>query len=1417
MKHFILGLFWLLVLPLPAQIRISELSDRDGLKEEHISCLTQDKRGCIWMGTFGGLCSYDGYRSVCYKSMPGDNSQLASNRIQNIACNSDNNIWCMAYDKLFLFDTRTHQFIDVHRRIEESMGKHVEIISVIPLKKKATWVIDKSGNAFRIDDGNAEQPITQMREDETRGKIRKIFEDSRGEEWIVAERQLFMYGKQQVRLNSSIKLWAENGRGIWFATADGKLFFYSFVSNTFSSYTMPLRSGKIRQLLTLTGDSLGVIAEKEVRIFSPAGDSKSILIQKRKDEIFLNGSQDSERCLWSIANTGKVYRYDFRNDNVNELALTDALTPAVTDFSHVLLIENRYGEIWFSLRQWGDLVYWNRTLNTICRPSQTYHTKNIRGRFLDNQQNLWIRKPRGIDKISFCGIQEHWNINTDGKEVRCISEDKDGFVWMADKGGYIRKYDSQRNLLGYLGADGKFTTQKKAFGKIIYAMLQDREGIFWFGTRYNGLYRWNPATGDLRNYRHDGKDIYSLSDDAVFSIVQDEQDRIWIGTLRGGLNLLQDTGNGCRFMNSGNGLFRKNDYHPRCVRSLLEIREQHVLLMATLNGLFVLSTRFDQPADLPLYQNMRRPSDPQSISNNEVLALMRTKKGDIYATTNSGGINRLLSENLLSDTIRFAFFTEANGAYSDLVFSIVEDRSGCLWTVSERVISLFDPQQGTFLNFGNRFLRPDVIFSEAVPYCFEDGMLAFGTEDGLLAIFPENMHRSTIVPPIVFTKLLIQGQAVKQAVDADKGLTLMPEERTITLGFAALDYNQIQPIRYRYRLKGLDEHWVGIDESRSASYVNLPPGNYLFEVESTNGEGTWVDNTRTLSIKVIPTFWETSWAWLVYFFLFLVILSFSLYLYRRFYSLKLRVRAAQELTDAKLRFFTDISHELRTPLTLIDAPVSDILEQDHTLSSQSRVYLEMVQRNANRMLHLVNEILDFRKMQNHKMKLLLQETDIREMLFSLMEYFRPVAEQHHISFLLESPDSVPLLWIDRDKFEKIYFNLLSNAFKYTPDGKRITIFLSVEDEWVRIGVCDEGVGIPENQVNVLFKRFETILKSNLFKASSGIGLSLVKQFADLHQARVQVESRLGAGSTFSLQFSTSRAIYESCPYAEFVDEGALMSEHKYGDDLPEAWHSMKILIVEDNAELRLFLRNILQRQYQVFEAENGKKGLEAIRQYLPDLILSDVMMPEMDGFEMVRFLKTDEDICHIPVILLTAKTLMADQIEGIRIGADDYILKPFNSEYLLARIVGLIRQRQQLQQRYMKSLPETTDSIEVEPQAERTLTGLTSADEVFAQKVMTFVEKHLEDSELTVEQLSNEVGMGRTVFFNKIKSIMGCSPVEFILSVRIRHAVRMFDAGERVISEVAYHTGFNDPKYFSRCFKKQMGVTPTEYLKKHTV
>ena len=1450
----ILHLLIYMVLLIPTMLlaqpicQIQHFSIYNGLVQRTVSDIVQDSKGFIWFSTWNGLNRYDGYTFKNYKAYPGDGCTLTSNRILRIVPDQQNNIWCQTYDaRVYLFESHQEKFIDILQPFEQKSGETYIVRKIYALSKGVSWIVCDHG-AFRVDERKLENedegaitPYTPEIGNLPGRKISRIEQDADGDEWIFTDKSVCIVGQKTISDKTHFTSFCENNEKMYLISSK-RLAIYNQQNKQVQYEEIPLNYSRLNCMLSLGKDTIGIGTNNGIILFF--AKSK----QFRNVEMHFNVMrlfEDSHNELWLFSKEQRgIVRYDPLANEQQHYETPTQNIPKAELRSRDVIFEDSQGTLWV-VPHLGCLSYYDREDKEL-KPYYTDYSKPeskftpvILNFYVDNQKNFWYANNFWMDKISFFPNASQLTTFDSGHETRAIMVDKQQNLWVANKKGVIRIFNPDKTLKGYLTPEGIISPKAISFSRNIYCFTEDEQGNIWMGSKWDGIIRLSPkrdGSFQIRNYVHKEEDPYSLSNNSVYCIYQDSKKRMWIATHGGGINLLQETANGkIRFLHNGNLLkgYSKDKFNK--VRVIKEVN--NALLVGTTEGLITFSCNFGRPEDIKFYDNVRIPDLASSLSSNDVIYIYTDSHKNSYVLTFTGGINQIISDNLLTDHIQFKTYTKRNGLVSDLVLSMIEDQQRNLWVISENTLAKFDPENGTFEHYNEKHLQKEIYFSEASPAILQN-QLILGTDAGILKINPTAFSKSSYTPPIVFTSLKIQG--VQQQLDLDdlEELKLKPDERNVSFLFAALDYINPTSISYAYRLKGLEEKWNEVENSRTASYINLPPGNYELQIRSTNSDGVWTDNIRKLSVNVTPTFWETSWAILFYIISFILFTSTIVYIILYIYKLRHQIYMEQQLANVKLRFFTDISHELRTPLTLITSPVGEVLEHE-SLTPSARKLLTVVHNNTERMLRLVNQILDFRKIENKKMKLLLEKTDIVELLQKVMDNFRLIAEEKNINFRLQTDKESIHCWIDQDKVEKIIFNLLSNAFKYTPANKSITVYAHTTKDKVVISVADEGIGIDPKKQQTLFQRFETLVNNNILQPSSGIGLSLVKELIELHQGNIQVNTETGIGSEFIVTLPLDQKVYEGKENAEFIlsdipsTHNQKDSKHKAIFPIPEKKNILQeniaycdvddktdeefisVLIIEDNTELRSFLNDILSGTYKVIEATNGQEGLEQALQYIPDFIISDVMMPVMDGLDMVKAIKEQRDICHIPIILLSAKSSLDDRISGLEHGIDDYITKPFSSTYLKIRIKYLLQQRKQLQELYLKQWSKTLKKTPVPiADIEPTPPQITSFDEEFMKRVMEIMNNQMDNSDFIIDEFAKKLGMGRTVFYQKLKSLTGLSPIDFVREMRIKRAKQLAESGEYNVSTIAYMTGFNDPKYFSKCFKKRYGVSPSEFQNK---
>ena len=1424
LKLFLIILYLVCPFVLSAQslMHVRYYSAKDGLSQNTVSDFLQDDKGYIWMATWNGLEKFDGYTFQNYKSYPTDDTRLEYNRIQQIIKSQKGNIWCITYNNLlYLFDTRTEKFRNVFSGYPHLAG-YEEVARIYKQTGGILWFSNKAGELFRIDEerlGEADGIVhLPCRSCAGHGqKIYTVYQDKRGYEWILTEQGTFVYNHPEIQTDVRLRYVKEADKSTYFLTEGGEL--YTFVPDAgILHIPNPFPMKPVSGLVSIKSGRLLIPDSEKVIVYDTRKKFFEQLYRQEAalDPLHVTGVHYSRKnVIWMLSGQ-RVLRYTPADRKVTSFQVN--LTGTDT-FRHVH--EDEFGGIWFMTRS-GSFYSYNSVTDGL-EPAYRYTTGQkepyrTEGRaFLrDSHKNLWVSRKYGFDKIYFTNRNYDYIHTSAEQEVRGVFIDSKKRLWVASKENRLEVYDKQGNYVGNMDSTGKLLQNRNiSFGRNVYTFFEDSEHRLWLGTRNHGIVVATEYDGKftLHTFRHDKQDPYALSNDAIYSICRDTRNRIWIGTLGGGINLFSGTLDNPRFIHLEN--LMKGYPGDMChkVRSLYCTRKG-VVLAGTTEGLLSFSDDFQKPEDIEFFHN----DCEDGLSNNDVMDVLESRDGKIYIAAYSGGICMADVDSLLNTRIRFHYLNMKNGLPSDLPQSMLEDGEGNIWICFENYISKYKADRKGFDTYDSANLHTDLQITEAHPAIDQQGAMYIGTNQGVLRLRLYDLKKSSFVPRIVYAGVDIQNSdgTVSNSVLAADSLVLGKKERNVTIAFSALDYTNSEALQYAYRLKGISDQWGYIGENHSIGFANLPSGDFVLEVKSTNGDGVWCDNITPLYIHIQPRFTETAWAWVLYVLIAIILILTVSGIIVYITNLKRKVTLEQQLTDLKLRFFTDISHELRTPLTLISGSIEEIVERGQ-LQKSGTENMQVARRNVNRMLRLVNQILDFRKIQGRKMKLSIEQGDVVALCRQVGENFTQLAHERSIHFRLIPETPEIRCYTDMDKLEKILFNLLSNAFKYTADGKSITMAVRMESGCLFVSVRDEGKGMDLRKIDNLFGRFETFGKTDPNR-STGIGLSLVKEFVDLLHGTIQPESIPGQGTVFTVTLPCTYEAYAADSMAEFVLNDEVKFEYPVEVQLSRQEEKERsILIIEDNDELRRFLAMILRDCYHVLEAGDGRQGLEIIGRELPDLIVSDVMMPEMDGIELLAAVKVNRDTSHIPVILLSAKASVDDRVRGLEYGADDYIAKPFNSAYLKARIESLIRQRSSLAAYYLGSSLKDSDKTEKKQpdvKLEQVLESVPSFNNTFIQEVIRLVDENLQNPDFKIDDLAETMNMSRAVFYRKIKTFTGASPIDLVKEMRLKRALELLDADTYSLSEVAYQSGFSSPQYFSRVFKEQMQCTPNEYKRR---
>ena len=1457
-----LGIFFLFILNniKGERINIDHYSVNDGLSENTVVSMFQDRKGIMWFGTFAGLNRFDGYQFRTYKAAADNRTGLSHNRVDYITEDTYGFLWLITYSgQVQRFDPRKEEFLCVPD-CEKSLPLNSSPISkMYSFAGGEIWLQTTHNGVYRV----MTDPVDFSLSVEHFGKENKavntdyvhgVYKDWQKNIWLLTDNGLvqinrtepapnhFFEENQETKKKDSQAFFSalELDKEILFGSDHGRIWCYDKQQEDFKLSRLPLQSAIIDIKRLPNGRFLVLSAENGFVIYKPATNevipfSTKSHSQMRSDAM-ISSYLDHKGDVWIETTANGVLHLNPKTLALDNFEVkTDKTSPYIL-LPNFRIFEDKRERLWVHPRG-GGFSYYDREKNKLCpfynepgsadrKFSNLLHTA-----MSDMQGNLWMcTYSKGLEKINFLR-SEFELIQPDPEmknglyenEIRALYQDSDSVFWVATKDASLYLMDKNFKKLGYLGKEGKLN-KGEPFPGIVYSILEDHTGRIWLGTKGMGVFVLKKRNGtggyEVTNYAQNPDDIYSLSHDAVYTILEDEKRNIWIGTFGGGINLVDQSGKEMRFFNHRNNL---RSYPISKCQKIRKIATDSLnnIWIATSNGIVTFKNDFQAPGNIT-FRHLTTDEGENSRLSYDVHYILCTSKKELFFATYGAGLNKLAGYE--NGKPVFKSYTKVTGAPSDIMLNLAEDTKGNLWMSSANGLLCFNPQTEQFSTYSTNEGLECADFSEASILKLSDKRIVVGTNVGLYVFNPSKLRKKQFVPPLVFTDFQLFNKTVTtndpespltEAIDYTDQITLNHQQSVFSIGFAALDMENSRNMEYKYRMRGFEKDWTIIRDLPRVTYTNLPKGEYVFEVRSTNSDGVWVDNGREIKIRILPSFWNSNWGYLLYTLGILLLLCLIFYLQFVFFRLKNKVTLEQKMSNLKLRFFTDISHELRTPLTLIASPVEYMIRQTD-LPPVAREQLEMVQRNVDRMLRLVNQILDFRKIQNNKMKLKIERIRIGEFTSQVCENFMSIASDKEIRFRFRDHSDGINIWADKDKVEKILFNLLANAFKFTASGKTIEVELTRNEQSVSIRIQDEGVGMSREKLSRLFERFDSADSYEGFQPGTGIGLSLTKELVDMHRASILADSQVGHGTWFTVTFLLGTKHFEGD--VDFIvedGENPELSEKLLEEKEPEPADNTQadkqsILIVEDNKDLRSFLRTVLEKEFRVFEAVNGQEGIQQAFEKLPDIIISDVMMPEADGLQLTEAIKGDIRTSHTPIILLTAKTAMEDKLSALNSGADDYITKPFSAEYLEVRIRNLLQQRQKLQDLFRNSLSFESNENglkEVTP----SMPKVVSQDDLFIENLIRSLEENMENSELTVDDLVSMAGLSRSVFFKKLKSLTGLAPIEFIREMRIKRAAQLIETRQYNISQVAYMVGMNDPRYFSRCFKQKYGMTPTEY------
>jgi len=1029
----------------------------------------------------------------------------------------------------------------------------------------------------------------------------------------------------------------------------------------------------------------------------------------------------------------------------------------------------------------------------------------VHGILQDNQGNLWIALyqdgilmiPEKKKVFNNVGFNPFYSEKSIGSEcVLSILEDSQGKVWIGTDGDGIYRLDSKRKVEKHYSYD-------KLNASVILSIFEDQQKRIWIGTYWSGLYLYDSSSDSFRKIplNVNGKDIKDIN-----IIRGDNNGNLWIGTNENGL---------CAFNPASNQI---RSYTYDILKSGNQISSNSVLTIFTDNHLVWIGT---SSAGLSCLNTLTNTfTDYNKVSkklNNNITAIIRDKQNNLWVGTKQG----LFCINTKKGTDKI--YTEADGLANSSITGIEVDKHDNLWVSTSLGLSHFNQTNHNFINY---FVSDGLMNDEyrrGAYFQSKSGELFFGGTEGLSSFFPFKIEEPAQLKNLVFTNLFIYNEKIevgdnsylKKNINVTEKITIDHTIKSFSLGFVAIEYNNPGKVVYQVKMDGFDNEWKTLPMgSKLATYTNLRYGNYKFHVKAYFQNSKPIE--RSIEIVVLPPFWLTWLAKLIYF---LVILALGYWGYKRMLKTmekrknELQKDNEKQIMQSKLQFFTDISHEIRTPLTLILTPVEKLIKE--TPEGSLRNTYKLINLNGQRILRLVNQIMEMRKLDRGQVKLFASETDVQEFIREIAASFENIIAERKCELNLEFANDLPKVWIDHEKMDKVIFNVISNAFKYTPKDGKINLKVDTFQDDLRIRISDSGPGIPENQRERIFNRFYQIQnESNFNKIGTGIGLHLSRSLLEIHHGTIYVEDCTDSGACFTIRIPLNNNYLKPDEKTKTQPTVSLagLVQPSLGAEIPEESEiersfqptnkfKYKVLVVEDNKDIRSYITEILSKEYQIIQAENGNVGLELSIQELPDCIITDVMMDGMDGIELCKKIKTNDKTCHIPVIILTAKTSVEQRIEGLEVGADSYIPKPFNIDHLQIRVSKLIELRQTIKNKYEGKYEVAQEQIKIK-----------SVDEKLFEKFETIVKEQLDNPDLSIEIISQQIGISRSQLQRKLKQITNQNPSDYLKTMRLKYAAILLTSKNLSISEVTYACGFASLSHFSNSFREFYGMSPSRYV-----
>lgn len=1331
------------------QLIFKNITTNDGLSQRSVVKILQDKKGFLWFGTRYGLNKFNGTEFKVYNFSTNDSTSLSHNRITSLSLDKTGNLWVGTETGANIYNNEEDNFIRVKKSKSLNTYYTSSIRDIVGCDSVFVWIASNNGlDKYNTKTNEAYSVANFTKNDLASNNITSILSEKKDILWICNAEKIQLLNEKNKLLKT-----------------------YNYPNNanpnTTKNYTTALFKDNENNIWLGYNGGLAFF-NNVTKTFEDYTINKNKVFSTPVRTI----NQDKHGYLW-VGSYDGLYQLNLETKHINKYQNEVNNPKSLSQNSVYSIIEDTRGDLWVGT--------WAGGVNYIDRSSNNFTTYTVGN------------------------TNKHLNY----KVVSAIVEDANENLWIATEGGGINFFNTKKQQF-------KFYTHhpnnpKSLNSNNIKALVLGQNKNFWIGTHGEGFSKFNPKTETFTHFQNLNNHVNTIEDNKITCLVEDHNNNIWIGTNKGGLHV---------FNTKLNAFTKINDPKQIIGNSIYTIKKSlvnNIIYVGSQNGLLAINTNTQNIEKVP-YKNTHKN---QPFVLNQVISIYQPTINSLWIGTEGDGLY-----NFNIKTQKSTHYGIAEGLPNKVIYGILQDNLQNIWVSTNKGISRINTNTNEIKNFDETDGLQGNEFNYGACLKTKNGQLIFGGTSGFTLFNPNDIKENdTYIPPVEIIDFKVRNKPYLKQVNTLKNIELAHNQNDFSFDFVALGFAHPKKHQFAYKLDGFDNDWKYIGNKRTATYTNLNPGTYVFNLKASNGYGAWTQIPKKITINIKTPFWKTWWAYLGYF-----LIATALTLTIRKYTL-LRINdknqlkkeredreKVEEVNQLKLQLFTNISHDFRTPLTLIIGPLKRLIDTNQgngTLQKQ----LAGMYRNANTLLQLINQLLDFRKSEAGKLKLSVSSRNIVPFLENIKLSFDELAEQRNIQYQFQTKNTNYTMWFDEIEMKKVILNILSNAFKFTPEGGSIKLKVSETNNRLKIVISDTGKGIRKEDIPHVFDRYFQLGQHHELRSGTGVGLALAKDIVLLHHGEVLAESTLGKGTKFTILLPTGNAHFNeeqlnvvdtdysngtdiSLPYNPSIINIGWVSEKDEIQDITIDEALPTLLHVEDNKEVRQFIKDIFKDLYNVIEAENGTTGI-AIAQTKPiDLIISDVMMPKMDGLAFCNAIKTNLTTSHIPIILLTARSSSKAQKSGFNEGADVYITKPFEADLLKMQVQNLLKSRQHLIEKFRKNILLEPKELELE-----------SADEIFLKKVMTIVEDNLSESSFMASTLIEKVHMSQSVLYRKLKVLTGQSISEFIRTIRLKRASQLLINSDLGIAEIAYEVGFNDLKYFRRCFKKAFEVTPSVYRK----